>query len=270
MQTVHFLESTKACLANGERLLEDAEFLEFSKPPSTMFALSVIAQEEFAKGFLLVLVSRAVIPWNSLMYRVARDHCCKQLLGIVMDHMNPAGDLFFTQMDESLKLTYESMRLLDQLRLTTHKEDQEKKWQRIREINEYKAGLPASVADAINILRHEKIGRWQSDYEWEDDPQYDPLAKLTADRSLDREKQDALYVRLSRAGEVVCSPVSVSVDTARDAFDRAKRFGEVVRQLFEGNTGSLLDYEEIESAFKALFADNGPTLIVRKRKKPSS
>ncbi len=45
-------ESARACLKNGHRLLDDAEFLEFSEPPTTAYFLSLIAQEEFAKALL--------------------------------------------------------------------------------------------------------------------------------------------------------------------------------------------------------------------------
>src|SRR6266496_2163891 len=87
-----FLKSANACVANGRRLLEDAEMLEYSDPPSASFALAIIAQEEFAKGFWMCLVARGVVPWNPLVYRATRDHVCKQLLGIVMEYVKPDTD----------------------------------------------------------------------------------------------------------------------------------------------------------------------------------
>lgn len=62
--TDRIAHAVRACLANGRRLLEDVEFLELNEPPSTAYFLSMIAQEEFAKGFLLALVARGVIPWD--------------------------------------------------------------------------------------------------------------------------------------------------------------------------------------------------------------
>src|SRR5437879_1769498 len=53
-------ESSTACLENGRRLLDDAEYLEFSEPATTSYVLSLLAEEEFAKGFVLALVVRGV------------------------------------------------------------------------------------------------------------------------------------------------------------------------------------------------------------------
>jgi hypothetical protein len=266
MPNEHFLESAKACIGNGEHLLENAEFLEYSEHPSTMLALSIIAQEEFAKGFLLVLVARGIIPWDPLIYRAAHNHECKQLLGIVMEHMNPDGDLFLTQLDESMKLTNKSSELLKLLDQANSKEEKDRIWQRIHEIDEFRDGLPATVADAINILRHEKIGRWRSAFEWAMNLEYDPLANRIAKGNLDQEKQDALYVRISRSGEFVSSPMTTMAGKAQDLFERAKRLGQVVKHLVDGDAAGLLDYEKIELAFKTLFAPDGATQIVRKRK----
>ena len=55
---------------------------------------SVIAQEEFAKGFLLGLVVRGVIPWDHRLLRAARAHVCKKLLCVVMDYLAPDTDEF--------------------------------------------------------------------------------------------------------------------------------------------------------------------------------
>ena len=56
--------SIETCIENGERLLLDAQMLEFSKPPSTTIALIMIAQEEFAKAFLLTLVFKGIDETN--------------------------------------------------------------------------------------------------------------------------------------------------------------------------------------------------------------
>ena len=46
--------SITSCIANGERLIADAYQVEFEKPPATKLILSLIAQEEFAKAFLML------------------------------------------------------------------------------------------------------------------------------------------------------------------------------------------------------------------------
>ena len=56
--------SIDACLTNGDRLLNDALQLEFQEPASTRLMVSILAQEEFAKAFLLFLVKQEIIPWD--------------------------------------------------------------------------------------------------------------------------------------------------------------------------------------------------------------
>src|SRR5713226_7444405 len=93
MDSLHLIDAAAACISNGERLLHDAECLrDFEHPAGTPFALATIAQEEFAKAFLLFLVSKGVITWNPLIYRVTRNHTCKQLLGFVMSYLSPDID----------------------------------------------------------------------------------------------------------------------------------------------------------------------------------
>jgi hypothetical protein len=47
-----FIETVKACLANDDRLLEVAEELALAPSP-TALALAILAEEKFAKGFLV-------------------------------------------------------------------------------------------------------------------------------------------------------------------------------------------------------------------------
>ena len=253
MAKQHFMKSAMACIANGRRLLDDAEMLEYAEPPSTAFALAIIAQEEMAKGFLLALVGKGVIPWNALIYRASRDHTCKQLLGIVMEYLNPDFDEFLKRSEEWHKQHNVLSELLASLQ-QVDKSERRGVWQRIDDINESRERFPAPVADAINILRHEKIGRWKSPFAWTEDPQYDPLARMTGDGSVDREKQDALYVRLSRSGELVGSPSSVTPGTVKEATERAKRFAQLVDSVINDSTVAH-GFEKLEQAIKLVFQD---------------
>src|ERR1041384_6973393 len=81
--------SIRSCVENGKRLLDDAMWLEHQNPPATKLVLSVIAQEEFAKAFLLVLVRQNVIPWSPQLLRAMNDHACKQLVGVILDYIDP-------------------------------------------------------------------------------------------------------------------------------------------------------------------------------------
>ena len=168
--------SIDAIVANATRLLGDAEMLELEDPPATAAFLARIAQEELAKAFLLCLVSHKIIPWHQHILRATRDHACKQLLGLVMDHLWPDDDEF----DARLRMPIEE-------RLNRR--------------------LPARVRDAINILRHEKIGRWvSSSWVWAEEPDWDEEAKSVAGGVLDRDKQNLLYVKLSASGGLAGTP----------------------------------------------------------------
>lgn len=105
------------------------------------------------------------------------------------------------------------------------------------------------------MLRWEKIGRWDSSsWEWADEPQYDPAAQMIGEGSVDREKQDALYVRLSRSGQVVGTPDSVTPDTATEAMKRAERFGKLVKSMFSESPVAW-EYERVEQIIALVFQD---------------
>jgi AbiV family abortive infection protein len=224
-----FRESMYACLANGERLLEDVRWLLDLEQPQSALVLAVIAQEEFAKGFLLHLVDEGVVPWHPLVHRATRDHACKQLLAIVMDHMNPGFEDWQQRFAEAI---------------ATPKPFE---------------GFPGPVASAINILRHDKIRRWEdSRWSWAEPPEYDRIATRTARGDVDAEKQDALYVRLTASGGVASMPTRVGLDQAKAAAERAGRLRAVLAQLAEKEVGGLWDYEQLQEAFQLLFKDLDP------------
>jgi len=205
-------------------LLDDADFLGTDSRPSTVFALAVIAQEEFAKGFLFHFISEGALPAAPLVLRMARDHTCKQLMMLVMDYLNPDSEEFLTH----LKSVFED-RAAERFR--------------------------RDVADAMNILRHEKVGRWKSkNWFWAEEPTYDGTARSVADGSFDREKQDALYVRVGGDGSLACTPASVRPEVARATFERAGRLGRLVDQVLKGDINGVIDYDRVKDAIGALFA----------------
>jgi AbiV family abortive infection protein len=257
MRKSHFIEAAELCVSNGERLLDDADFVNSPEHLSgTPFALATIAQEEFAKAFLLFLASRGAIEWNSLVYRAARDHTCKQLLGLILNHLSPDWDEEIKRSDEWLAENEERKGLLDAYRRSSDKNEQERIWARIEEISNKHMSLPQSVTDAIFILRYEKIGRWESStWFWQEEPEYDPLAKGLADGKLDREKQDALYVRLGREGHATKTPAQVKYEDAKAAMEIASRMRYFMNYLLGLSGVPGLEFEKIESAFKAAFAN---------------
>lgn len=92
-----FIETARSCFVNGERLVSDAKLLsdphyeflsddENSKWKPTSLALVILAEEEFAKGFLLFLIGQGIIPWSNGVRRAARDHSSKHLLSALMEY----------------------------------------------------------------------------------------------------------------------------------------------------------------------------------------
>lgn len=217
-----FIDSIISCIQNGKRLLNEAELLEYEDPPSTQYYISIIAQEEFAKGFLLYLAHAKAIPWNASILRATRDHKCKQLVCIVLDYM--------TDIDTFLSRINKAINERDEL------------------------CFPSKVADALNILRHEKIGRWESrNWFWAEDPDYDPESEAIAEGKMDNRKQDALYVRLGTDGSIVSIPQIIKKEDARAEFERGRRFERFMEEIVQDRTDCGLDYDRIKNAFKILF-----------------
>lgn len=217
-----FLKSAKKCCENGRRLLDEAEILEFEKTLATRYYLSMIAQEEAAKAFVLYLVSVGALPWTPFILRATRDHQCKQLVGIILDYISPDTDEFLKRMD--------------MWRLG-------------------KRQLPARVADAMNLLRHEKIQRWESNlWFWDKDPDYDKEALRVAEGKLDKIKQCALYVEIGRNGQVGTTPALVKKSHANKEYKRGRRFVTCVDDLVNGRPGFALDIERVRKYFRILFS----------------
>jgi hypothetical protein len=150
------------------RLLDDVDWLYYEeRPAATCLALATIAQEEFAKAFFLALVDRGVIAWNSLVNRATRDHTCKQLLGLVLSHLSPDDDEENKRSDEFMTGVEEHKRLMNAYKKSLDENERDSIWARITAISSSWNSLPQSVSDAIFILRHEKIGRWEPSFsEW--------------------------------------------------------------------------------------------------------
>lgn len=81
--------SISATTENGRKLLEDAQLLFDCDRFSTALALAVLAQEEFAKAFLLQLVADGALPWMREVHLSMARHGGKHLLGLVMEWLPP-------------------------------------------------------------------------------------------------------------------------------------------------------------------------------------
>ena len=215
--------SIETCIENGERLLMDAQMLEFSEPPSTAIALIIIAQEEFAKSFLLTLVLKGILKWNKYLWRASRDHKCKQLLVMIMDYINPGFDEFMKRVKGDLSW-------VDGI-------------------------LPPKIADALNIFRHEKLGRWESNnWFWSEPLEYDTQAKKVANGQIDKYKQRQLYVDIKRDGSVLPHTLATQNEMEKEK-DRAERLCFLVKSLLNDQNETYHEYKAVEEAFTVLFSN---------------
>jgi hypothetical protein len=221
------LKAIQACVENGEKLLDESYHLEFERPPSSQFFLVMIAQEEFAKAFMLHLVREGTIPFTPYVLRAINDHVCKQLIGMIMDYM------------------------------IMHWDDDEELRAAIRKDLDAGDGMPDDIASAMELLRYEKIGRWESNnWVWAEDPKYDKSALRIAKGNKDRRKQDALYVRVTRDGRVSSTPGSITEEETREELARADRYRLFMLSVL-GEEADSHRYGKAMAALKLLFAERG-------------
>jgi len=216
-----YSRSIKACISNGKRLLEETEWFISDDSP-TVFALAILAQEEFAKAFILQLVNEGAIPWTPEVKRSLSSHECKHLMGIIMDWLYPSEEIV------------------------------EKK------ISEWKPGNPqepaeysADVANAINIFRHEMIEKFSKKWVFQD-PEWNGFARKVASGLRDREKQAALYVSIGENGNVASIPSVTKIKIDRE-IERAKCFKELVSSSFVQNTVHFQEYKSLKDILATMF-----------------
>jgi len=112
------------------------------------------------------------------------------------------------------------------------------------------------VRDAMNILRHEKIRRWESkNWFWAEDPEYDRKAIWVAEGKRDKEKQRALYVELNATGEVCATPEQITGTHSNDEYERGRRFQSCLDSLANNEVNGAWDYKRVENCFRALFSE---------------
>jgi len=211
----------KAAFENANRLLDDAQYLlEYSCFP-TSYALSILAQEEFAKTFLLYLVQDESVPWNANVHSALRDHKCKQLLGTIMEYLDAEWEKYCA----TLKITG-------------------------------KVEFPPHIADALNILSHEKMPKGPKEYAtpWRGDDEFpcNKEARAVADGKIDKQKQNAFYVGISKSGQVSSTPAKISKIQAEIEFEKTKRLKGIFN-TYKNISVLGAEYSKVSDSFKLLF-----------------
>jgi AbiV family abortive infection protein len=222
-----FSKSIRATIDNALRLREETYDLEFRNPCATRYFLLIIAQEEAAKAFLLYLISEGLVPLTSAVRRAINDHACKHLVGMIMDYMI----MHWEDVEELKAIISRDIELGDQ--------------------------LPSDVGSALEILRYEKIGRWTADdWSWAEDPGYDREALRLAEGRRDHRKQDALYIRVGKTGELASTPATITASEVEAELERTSRyiyFAEALTTTEEKHAFNKDRFAKIMTVLKLLF-----------------
>ena len=112
--------------------------------------------------------------------------------------------------------------------------------------------LPNRIVDAINILRHVKIGQWETGQVY-DEEKYNPAAQAIADGTRDREKQSAFYVGVSKSGEILNRPDETSEEAIRLAIDRSGKVSSALDGLLTYGLPGV-ELERLLRNLKVMFA----------------
>ena len=221
-----FSRSISACFENGKALLGDAKLLFDWDRFSTALALSVLAQEEFAKAFVLQLVVDDALPWLPEIQRSMARHQCKHLLAIVMEWLPPFDWDHVTEQDRQNRERHEQKMAWMQRRLERYRQGNFCSDPSDPEPVEEEFYFPLEVATALNIYRHEEIERLRSGNPLLDADWATGKARKIADGSLDRKKQSAFYVDVTKTGEIGLHPGLITRTEASEAIERAQRLSE--------------------------------------------
>lgn len=219
--------SIDATMQNGKKLLEDAKFLFDMDRFSTALSLSVLAQEEFAKAFLLRLVADDALPWLPEVQRTMARHQCKHLLAIVMEWLPPVDWDQIIEHEKQRRARHERkmewlQRRLDRYKQGTFSPDPEDP-----EPLDPEVPFPPDIAAALNIYRHEEVERFRkSGTAWKDEDWATGRARKVANGSLDRKKQSAFYVDITKTGEIGLHPGLITREEALGAIQRAEQLSE--------------------------------------------
>jgi AbiV family abortive infection protein len=230
--TDRFQRSITACINNGKRLVEDAEWSYHQA--STGLALALLAQEEAAKAFVLTLVRDAILPWTEDVHRSLSVHEGKHLVCVIMEWLFTVNEQRFN----------EGLKVLNTADSPTH--------------------LPPHVATAMNIYRHEMIERIGRRYPERCDDWRGPARKL-ADGKLDRKKQTALYVHIGWDGSLASEPPT-SLEAFREEMIRAKTLVEFAGDTDRKCIFAFREYELFTEIFNKMFADLAPGAVIEEER----
>lgn len=241
-------KSIDATITNAKNLLDDARLLFDMDRLSSALSLSVLAQEEFAKAFVLQLVKDDALPWLPEVQRSMARHQCKHLLAVVMEWLPPVDWDHLVERETERRANHELKMAWLQRRLERYKRGNFTQNPDDPEPVDVEVSFPRDVAAALNIYRHEEIERLREfGSPWRDADWSTGRALRIADGSADRKKQSAFYVDITRTGEVGLHPGLITREEAQNAIQQAERLSEPPDTLSD-------EYTKLKKILPLLFA----------------
>jgi hypothetical protein len=172
----------------------------------------------------IALVRDGIVPWTEEVQRSLRVHECKHLVTIIMEWLLVVNEMRSNQPLEELLRGDDSLH------------------------------LPANVAIAMNICRHEMIerigGRSPDHY-----PEWDGTARRIAKGKRDRKKQAALYVEIRDDGGAASEP-TMSVQEFDAEFEYAEKLMEFAGDADRNCIFTSQEYELFGNIFREMFAES--------------
>lgn len=209
------MKLTKAiedCEKNGTRLLEDADILCDYGSYATAYGIAKLAQEEFAKGFILKLVESGALNWNKEVQRSLNHHVSKQIMAILLDYINPT----FEEFSEMIK-------------------------------NNTLLQRPQKVIDAMNIYIYEILMKWESRWMWVEEQKYKKEAVSILEQKEEKMKQGAFYVKITKDGKSINSTNKFTKKITKVEIESAKRYRSVLSTKDED-----IKYDDILKTLKII------------------
>lgn len=205
--SVSLTDSIKACYKNAQRILCDVKKLEETGTAPTRYYLSIIAQEECAKAFLLHLVDRNIISWNPEVHAASRDHIWKQLLCEIIRYINPNDS-----------------DLLERLK--------------IKMCGENGFETPDKILDVVRLFKN---GRFKDRRKTLKDIVLEESVDSIARGARDGEKQSGLYVNLTDRGLIATIPdIKITAELAEFEYKIAWGFIFFLSEII--STGKSANY----------------------------
>lgn len=186
-------EAIEVCRKNGLRLLEDAKNLyEYGSYP-TAFGLTKLSQEEFAKAYILLLVHVGALNWTKEVQRSLNHHISKQIISILLDHINPNDEVFFKMIKEKTLLS-----------------------------------RPQKVVDALNIYVNEILMRWESKWIWMEEQKYEKEAKDIFEQKEEKLKQSSFYIQITKDGKAIDTTSKFTEELVKEEIETAERYSRAL------------------------------------------